>query len=139
MVSNTLCPAVNISGFQNVYSREEAITGHFLPWAVFFPFWALPAGSEALRVGSEALPAGSEAHKLALRPTQLFSRPFLPPQRPFMLPLWPTSAVVTVIVPYRAAALLLTKFNINETREAEGTADHATLLRLFHTSFPLIL
>ena len=51
-----------------------------------------------------------------------------------MLPLWPTFSVVMVIVPYVAAAHLLP--NINETSEAEGTADHVTLLRLFNLEPP---
>ena len=52
-----------------------------------------------------------------------------------MLPLWPTFSVETDIVLYGAAALPTYyqtnfKFNINKTNEAEGIADHVTLLRL---------
>ena len=35
MVSSTLCPAVYISGFQNMYCRAEGIADHCWPWAVF--------------------------------------------------------------------------------------------------------
>ena len=35
MVSNTLCPAVYISGSLNVYSRSKVIADHYCPRAVF--------------------------------------------------------------------------------------------------------
>ena len=35
MVSNTLFPAVHISGSQNVYSRAEVITDYYWPRPVF--------------------------------------------------------------------------------------------------------
>ena len=38
MGSNTLCPAVHILGFQTLYSREEGISDHYWPWALFFLF-----------------------------------------------------------------------------------------------------
>ena len=36
MVSSTLCPAVNISGSLNVYSREKGIAEHYWSRAVFY-------------------------------------------------------------------------------------------------------
>ena len=46
-----------------------------------------------------------------------------------MLPLRPNFSLVTVIVSYGAAQTNM-RFIINETSEAEGTADHVILLRL---------
>ena len=52
-----------------------------------------------------------------------------------MLPRWPTFSVVTDIVPYMGPLPTYYqtsfKFSIDETSEAEGIADHVTLLRLF--------
>ena len=36
MISSTLCPAVHILSFQNVYSRAVGIADRYWPWAVFF-------------------------------------------------------------------------------------------------------
>ena len=47
MISSTLCPAVHILGFQNLYSRAEGIADHHWPWAVF-----LEASSPCPSVGN---------------------------------------------------------------------------------------
>ena len=36
MVSSTLCLAVHILSFQNVYSRVEGIADHYWLWTVFY-------------------------------------------------------------------------------------------------------
>ena len=49
-----------------------------------------------------------------------------------MLPLWPTFSVDIVLYgPLPTYYQTNFKFNINKTSEAEGIADHVTLLRLF--------
>ena len=41
MVSSTLCPAVHILGFQNVYSRAEGIADHYWPRTIILSIYPL--------------------------------------------------------------------------------------------------
>ena len=80
-----------------------------------------------------ALPAGSEAHPTLFK-TLLASPEDLHTASVAHF-LYGKLPLVTDIVPYGAAAHLPPnfKFNINETSEAEGIADHVTLLRLLNS------
>ena len=70
---------------------------------------ALPAGTEALSVGSGALPAGSRALPASFKPILALLCTI------GHCPLWGRSQITS----------------FNGATEAEGTADHVTLLRLF--------
>ena len=103
------------------------------------PSWHLDPSPPPLAPGPTQLhPRATQLHRkpshLAawpfqhhLGPTQLFPRLSQLPQRPYMRSLWPLFSLAMVIVPYWAGSQTSKRLNIIE---ADGTAEHVTLLRL---------